>query len=53
VLVRQGSFTVPTGSQAFWTGYTASPGVTLEARIDSNNQIPETNENNNAITKSF
>jgi len=50
-IVAQGSFAIPAGSQAFWTSY--KPGGTVQVRvtIDPGNEIPETNENNNQMTK--
>jgi len=53
VIVKSGSFTIPTGSQAFWTGYKPSSGVGLKITIDPDNKISETNENNNSMTKTF
>jgi len=57
VLVTQGSFQIPTGSQAFWTGYKPqSAGGTTRSyriRIDPNNLIPETNNGNNEMIKVF
>jgi hypothetical protein len=57
VIMVQGSFQIPTGSQAFWTGYKQpSPGGTggqYRIRIDPNNLIPETNENNNELIRTL
>jgi hypothetical protein len=50
--VALGSWNVPVGSQAFYTGYFVSGTQTIRAVIDSNNDIPETNEGNNEMTKS-
>jgi uncharacterized protein YgiM (DUF1202 family) len=46
----QGNCVVPTGSNACYTGHTVSGSQSIQAVIDSNNQIPETNEGNNSTT---
>ncbi len=53
VVVAQDSPTIPTGSQAFWTGYKPGSGATVVITIDPWDNIPETNENNNQMTKTF
>ncbi|MBU0490888.1 MAG: hypothetical protein KKA73_03935 [Chloroflexi bacterium] len=53
VIVAQGSFAIPSGGQAFWTDYKPGGQVTLAVRIDPGNAIPETNEDNNAMTKTL
>ncbi|MBU1746724.1 MAG: hypothetical protein KKA73_03470 [Chloroflexi bacterium] len=50
VIVAQGSFAIPSGGQALWTDYKPGGQVTLIVRIDPGNLIPETNEDNNAMT---
>ncbi len=51
VVVASGSGTIPAGSQAFWTGYKPGGTVQLRATIDPGNEIAETNEGNNQLTK--
>lgn len=48
--VAQGSCPVPTGSNACWTGYKVTFSKSIQAVIDSNNAITESNEGNNAMT---
>ncbi len=50
--VAQGSCPVPTGSNACWTGYKVGGVESIQAVIDSNNAITESNEGNNAMTVS-
>ena len=51
VIVAQGSFAIPAGSQAFWTTYKPGGTVPVLVIIDPGNEIPETNEYNNLMTK--
>ncbi len=46
----QGNCQVPEGSNACYTGHTVIGSQSIRAEIDSNNQIPETNEGNNSST---
>jgi len=48
--VAKGSCPVPTGNNACWTGYKVSGSKSIQAVIDSNNAITESNEGNNAMT---
>ncbi len=48
--VAQGSCPVPAGSSACWTGYKVSGSQSIQAVIDSNNSIAESNEGNNSLT---
>ena len=48
--VGQGNCPVPTGSNLCSTGYIVTGVEQIRVVIDSNNQIPESNENNNALT---
>ena len=50
--VAQGSCPVPTGSNLCSTGYIVSGVESIQVVIDSNNNIPESNEGNNALTVS-
>jgi len=48
--VAQGNCPVPTGSNLCATGYIVTGVETIRVVIDSNNQIPESNENNNQMS---
>jgi len=48
--VAQGSCTVPTSSEACYTGYKVTGSETIQVVIDSSNTVPESNEGNNSKT---
>lgn len=48
--VAQGQCPIPTGSNLCSTGYIVTGVESIRVVIDSNNQIPEANENNNRMT---
>ena len=48
--VAQGSCTIPTGSEACYTGYKVAGSESIQVVIDSSNTVTESNESNNSKT---